>query len=890
MQIVGRDADLVELGSALEGVSRGERGLVIVGGEAGIGKTCLLRWLADRARELRLEPVTGRATELERGVPLGLFLEALPTLPGPPAQDSESRWGLFRILTEHLESRGRLVLILDDVHWADPVSQELLETLVRRPPQVPHLLVMAMRPGGISNTLSAAVRSTGRTHTLIDLKPLDRRASDELVGPGWTDNDRSRMFETSGGNPLFLAELAKADGSPGLPGGVVAAVSVDLAALSDTARALVQAGAIVGDPFDIDIARRSANLDLDAALTAADELVDGGLVRGTSSLRDFAFRHPVIRTAVYEGLPVGQRLAGHARAATVLADANSSLPNIARHLALTAAAGDAAAAAVLREAAAQVRTQAPSIAADWLIASRRAAAVNDPTLDSDLAEALVQSGRLDEALDVADENTSPGRGADEHGRRLTVVAASVERLLGRHDASLRRLTRSLDESPDPAGRAEVMAALALSSYELGDYEAMGRWAASARAEETTDELVHGVAAAILAIGHRFSGRHAESDAQADFAIASVARASDAELAARSELLVAIPWALVAVEKLTDALAVSRRSTRAVRETGNIVGAVPLGIAEVLALGLLGRIEESAAAADRTELEARLVHNDQSLQWALWMRAYFLLDAGDIDLARAAATESVALAERLDSSALITVGNAVLGAVMLADGKPQLALPLLAAYDVEPGWIARWAPLLVEAQITLGDLDGAAASADRAAAVSRASGLQGALAAADRAGSMVALARGDRAAASRMARSAIDLAFGIGARLDEAHARILAAKSTAEKDEAVRQLRAAHDLAASGGAQRTVESATRELRKLGHRIGRGGVRGVGQTGIHSLSGREREIADLVALGLTNREIAARLFLSDKTVESHLSKAFAKLGVSSRAALAAQVSAI
>jgi DNA-binding CsgD family transcriptional regulator len=890
MQIVGRDADISELGSALDGVSRGERRLVIVRGEAGIGKTRLLGWLADRALELRLEPVTGRATELESGMPLGLFLEALPTLPATPAQDAVSRWGLFRILTEQLEGHGRLVLILDDVHWADPVSQELLETLLRRPPQVPHVLVIAMRPGQVSDALSAAIRSTGHAHTVIDLKPLDRQAADELVGPSWTDDDRCRMFETSGGNPLFLEELAKADGSTGLHGGVVAAVSVDLAALSDSARALVQAGAIVGDPFDIDIARRTANLDLDAALTSADELVDRGLVRGTSSLREFAFRHPVIRTAVYEGLPAGQRLAGHARAATVLTDANSPLPNIARHLALTAAAGDTAAAAVLREAAARIRAQAPSIAADWLIASHRAAALKDPTLDSELAEALVQSGRLDEALAVADENTSPGSRADEHGRRLTVVAASVERLLGRHDASLRRLTRSLDEAPDPAGRAEVMAALALSSYELGDYEAMGRWAASARAEEATDELVHGVAAAILAIGYRFSGRHEESDVEADFAIASVGRASDAELAARSELLVAVPWALVAVERLTDALAVSRRSTVAVRQAGNIVGVVPLGIAEVLALGLLGRIEESAAAADRTELEARMVHNDQSLQWALWMRAYFLLEAGDIDLARAAATEGVALAERLDSSALITIGNAVLGAVLLADGKAQLALPLLAAYDVEPGWIARWAPRLVEAQIALGDLDAAAASAGRAAAVSRASGLNGALAAADRAGSMVALARGDLSAASRLARSAIDLAFGIGARLDEAHARMLAAKASADKDEAVRQLRAAHDLAVSGGARRTAEDATRELRKLGHRIGRGGVRGVGQTGIHSLSGREREIADLVALGLTNREIAARLFLSEKTVESHLSKAFAKLGVTSRAALAAQASAV
>src|SRR4051794_24324237 len=122
MQIVGRNADIAELGSALDGVSRGERRLVIVRGEAGIGKTRLLGWLADRARDLRLEPVTGRATELESGVPLGLFLEALPSLPAPAADDADNRWALFRTVTEQLERRERLVLILDDAHWADPVS------------------------------------------------------------------------------------------------------------------------------------------------------------------------------------------------------------------------------------------------------------------------------------------------------------------------------------------------------------------------------------------------------------------------------------------------------------------------------------------------------------------------------------------------------------------------------------------------------------------------------------------------------------------------------------------------------------------------------------------------------------------------------------------------
>jgi DNA-binding NarL/FixJ family response regulator len=891
VQIVGRDAEIAELEASLDALVAGERRLVVVRGEAGIGKTRLLEWLIEEAQRRRLEPMSGRATELESDVPLALFRDAVPDLAPAPQGDAESRWELVRTVATQLTLRRRLVLVLDDVHWADPVSRELLETLVRRPPDSPHLLVVASRPGAVADAMAVAARSSGRPFAELDLLPLSRAAADEMIGNDWSDADRDRMFETAGGNPLFLQELARTRGATGVPVGVLAIVSGELASLGDAASALVEAGAVLGDPFDIDVARRTASLDLDVALVAVDELVDRGLVCGTGTLREFSFRHPLVRSAVYEGQSAARRLARHARAAEVLTEAGLPAPSRARHLAHTAAPGDQAAAKVLREAAAIVRSQAPSIAADWLLAANRAAHPFDLAPFSDLAEMLVQSGRLSEALEVAEQGASLGRGTDRDRRRLHLAAASVERLLGRHDAAWRRLRRSLAESDGAEGRADLMAALSLSAYERGDYDAMAHWAGLTRAEEPAEALVRAVGAAVLAIGLRFSGRGTEAATEADLAVQAVFEATDAELAGRADLIVAIPWALVAVERFDDALSTARRGSEAARRAGNLAGAVPMLIVEVLALGLLGRVSEAVTAADQTELAARLTHNEQSLQWALWMRSWALLDSGELDAALAAATESVALAENLDQSALVTIGNAVLGSALLAADRPADARALLAAYDVEPGWVARWAPRLVEAELALGDLDAAGRAADHARGVADAIGLSGALAAADRAGAMVALARQDLPVAARLALSAVDHAASLHAHLDEAQARLLVARAIGptSTDEAVHHLTVAHELAATGGARRTADEVTRELRRLGRRLGKGGRRGIGRTGVESLSGREREIADLVARGLTNREIAARLFLSEKTVESHLSKAFSKLGVTSRAALAAQVTA-
>jgi DNA-binding CsgD family transcriptional regulator len=458
----------------------------------------------------------------------------------------------------------------------------------------------------------------------------------------------------------------------------------------------------------------------------------------------------------------------------------------------------------------------------------------------------------------------------------------VERLLGRHDASRRRLERALLRG----GLAdEVTIALAVSAFERGDYAEVADRAAAVR--HAADPLVRACATALLAVVLRFAGDTSASEAEATAALAAVRTATDRDFSTHAELTMATSWALLAVERFDDALSVGRLGSQAARSAGNLAGEVPLLLAEVLALGLLGRTAEAADAVDRAELAARMSHSDQSMQWALWMRAWVLLDRDELDGALRCAQESVDLAETLDDSALVVIGRAVLGSVLLAVGRAAEAVPLLAAYDVDPGWTCRWAPRLVEAQLAVGDREAAEATASRATRLSAASGLAGPLAGAALARSMLAV----EVEALREAESAIRHASSIGADLDRAQGHLLAGRATVttDREAALAHLESARELAFTGGARRAEAAATFELRRLGRRVGRGGSRASGAAGVASLSGREREVADLVARGLTNRQIAAHLFLSEKTIEAHLSRAFAKLGVSGRAALAAAVSA-
>ncbi|MET0864707.1 MAG: AAA family ATPase [Nakamurella sp.] len=897
--MVGRESEIRVLLEAVASVTAGERRLVLVRGEAGIGKTRLLTELSGVLGGADYTVLQGRATELESDVPFAPVLEAFHNYPdlqlnvvAAQAISPGDRWKLYRAVSAALddsEPAGPVALILDDMHWADPVTLEFLEHCIRRPPRRSLLLVLGLRPGVVGEHLLDAQRMTNGGAVVVQLAALDSAAADSLMLSITTPADRARIFAQSGGNPMFIEELVRMGVGDLQPGALTDHVQVELRRASRSAAELLRAGALIGDPFDVDVAGAASGLGPGEITEALDDLAERSFVRPIGG-RQFTFRHPVVRTAILTALPPGRRLALHSRIAQVLAENAAPLPARARHLSQSASAGDLAAALVLRGAAAAVRPQAPAIAADWLLAAQRADPAGDPAVQAVLAETLVDAGRLDQALQVTQEALADPASPDS--LRLILVEVSVERLVGRHDAARRRLQHALQaqDQQGPAA-ARLFAELAVSAYESGAFDEFGPFAERALGLPAADHLVRSVSLLLLAVTQIFTGDQAAAKRGSDDAIRIISTVSDAELATHAELLIVVPWALLSLERLTDILTTGRRTADAARRAGNSSAAVAQELAVLLALGLTGRIRECVDAADRAEQSARTTFNDQIVQWSLWMRAWALLERGNVQTAHLAATESVEIARRLDDSSLVTVATAVLGATLVAAGEPGKGRPMLAAYDLDPGWVCRWAPILVEADLALGDLVSAGEHADRATALANTIGLAGPRAYAARAAGMTALAAGEAEAAHSHSQAAIAAAESIGATLEVARCRLLAGRALAASDRAgaIAELEAAARMADDAGAERVRDAAVRELRRLGRRVGRGGQRAPGGGELGELSPREREIAELVADGLTNKEIAGRLFLSGKTVESHLSRTFAKLDVRSRAALATKLGA-
>ncbi len=688
----------------------------------------------------------------------------------------------------------------------------------------------------------------------------------------------------------------------GVPAGVAAALGQEIGGLPERARALAWGGAVAGEPFDLDLAAAAGDLSEEEALAAIDELLGSRVAVGTEIPRRYRFRHPLVRRAVYDGAGEAWRLQAHARAAEALASRPGALAARAHHVEHSARVGDNAAAAVLEQAGHQAAARAPAIAARWFEAALRllgTSAGEDPFrrlgLLVPLAGALAATGRLERALDTLVEALDLVEMADLRVR-LIAACAACENLLGRHDAAHARLLAALDALADQqsAAAAALHAELAADALYDSDFDAMRGWAVRAvdTARALEDRSLEALATALLCfaeynLGHAGAARTAREESAA-----LLDALPDDQLAIRLDAPYYLGFAEYFCERYDDSIRHLRRGINLSRAVGQGQFVVPMQVGLAHALETRGRLLEAAETADAALEAARLAGNRQLIGWALVADAWMAAALGDIDQARTAGDEAIALLDGLDDSVLTRATHAHLGVMWMDVGEIDRCLASFRAVgmpefpSIEParrGWMYT---VLARVELARGDRAAASAWADRADTELAGLDLPLAEAWALHARAAIALAAGDAAAATDLAQRAAERAESVGAPLPAARCRTLAGEALAaagRREDGVRELLRAEEELSALGAARYRDEAARELRRLGERVSARQRRATGE-GLDALSGREREIADLVAAGRTNREIGGELFLSEKTVEGHLTRIFGKLGVTSRAEVA------
>lgn len=948
-QLVGRARELADIEGALDRLATGQPWLVEIVGEPGIGKSSLLAELGRHGGDRGYLVLDGRAAEFERDIPFGLIVDALndylaslepailrtleedelrelasifPSLPRqehPVERRAEGaqRYRLhyaIRGVLERLATSQPMVLALDDVHWADAASVEVLAHLLRRF-RGPLLTAVAYRPTATRPlaTLEAAARAD--VGTRIELAPLDSEDAGLLFGPDVDDVTHAALYRESGGNPFYIEQLARAGhGRPiharhssprstgTVPRAVTASIYEELTAVSDESRLTLHAAAVAGESFEPELIAAIVEQPMASVLAALDELLEVDLIRPTDVPRRFRFRHPIVRRAVYDSMPQGSRIGAHARAAAALSAAHAPASVRAHHVEHSATVGDEQAIALLVQAAREAAPRAPETAGRRLLAATRLLPPEEGferrlSLLGEAASALIYAGAYDDSLAVLDEASGllpPQRTAER--ARLVARIAFAKRMSGRPLESRTRIERALESlPPDSEGALALTLELALDHYWRGEFGRMYEIARDVanRATSPGTELFATWAMALCSVASTSVDRLQDGLAELRDAHRMCGALTDEQLAEHIDVAGYVAQAASALERIDDALELARRALRLAQTTGQSPFIPGLLVIETNALFMKGRIADAVTVAETATDAAVLTGNDQFAVWALWADAMACSAAGDTSRALASAHEATARSQRVTETYFSSLSRLHLAAALNAAGDAAGARDELAAFEAGPdqrlldvragyGW-----ELLIQTQLSLGDCKAAAESAATAEARARATGLPQRTATAVCARAAVLLAQDDAADAAAAAREAITWAQSARNPLLVARARALVGAALArlgENERAISELEPAERTLFELGALREADAAAREMRRLGRRRRRR-VRGVsGPKGTVALSAREREVAELVAAGKRNRDVAAALFVTEKTVESHLARIYDKLGVRSRAALA------
>jgi DNA-binding CsgD family transcriptional regulator len=875
--LVGRDSERRLIEALLTDARRGRSGVLVVRGEAGIGKTALLQE-AVATSGVKVLRCTG--VEAERELPFaGLHqllrpcLTLVERLPAPQASALRGAFGLSeeRVADQLLVSLATLSLlaeaaaeepllcVVDDAQWLDPASSAAVLFAARRFDAEAIALLVGVRHPAVE-TLDA------RGLPELFLEPLSEPAARALLAARLADQALGRDVELlvrqAGGNPLALLELTARGHGP-----LEASFATRIAALPERTRLVLL---LLAAGTDETVARALDRFGValaDAEPAAADGLVQ--LHHGR-----FLFRHPLVRSVAYSAAAERDRLRAH----RALADAAVDELERAWHLS-SATSGTSDEVAAVMEAAGAVSSSRAAFGSA-IDAYARSAALSPDGADAArrgrlAAEAAVDAGRLERAVDHAAAALAVCDDPLEKAR-LWAVQANVENAQGTPDAAYELFMRAAQASGDADPRyASVMIVSGVGSALFGGWpeRAFGPALALARtlpaaasAEQTfVREFLEGVCA--LAAGDAPEGRR-----RLERAVALDEEFGDAHFLTRVGL------ACVYLGDVPRAMQCYRRAAATARGSGSLA-ALPLALlaAAQVDLSLRSFAAAESGASEGLELTQQLGHHN--------FETCFIGLASRVAAYRGRVEECRELAgEALRRALAHNVGMGVADA-RLALAELELALGAGAAareqLDQLPQEILRLSvtPDLVEAAV----LEGAPELAEAAvAAFTTWSGQAGdryltALATRCRAqllGSDVEAEPLHRQALELMTgrapafeRARTELAYGEylrrAQRRTDARVHLQSALATFEGlNLPLREARARAELEATGITARKRDPST----------------------LDELTPQELRIARLVGAGASNRDVAAQLFLSPKTVEYHLRKVFLKLGVSSRVELA------
>jgi DNA-binding CsgD family transcriptional regulator len=506
-----------------------------------------------------------------------------------------------------------------------------------------------------------------------------------------------------------------------------------------------------------------------------------------------------------------------------------------------------------------------------------------------MALALVGSGRLQEGREALVEALALlGPAPTPQRLELVIACAQVEAQLGGYAAARRRLLAGFEEAP-PESRAVVAFELATNAMMHNEHEELRVWAERAARDAGDDQLLSAGADALRALAAGLTDGLADVAAGwLDRAVARLAELDDAALAAHVNVPLHVGRAQLRLQRFADALATFDRALSVSLGSHQAQLLVHLrgvrAIARWQLLDLDGALEEIEAA----EEGARLNRDSHQVVIAAWLRTMAHHHRGEADAAERAAEEFARLARDHPRGALIHNAAANVATIHIERDPERAVREMIAAAGRELEhtdhyWGCALHLALVRASIAMGRLEDAERWAAKAAARDCGLGLPASDVRATLARAELLLAQGRPRAAAEAAGHAVAAADRIPAPMDAADGLLLAGRALAAAGEVETAKAALQRVAADagrGGALRLRNAAQRELRRLGTRVsaeGRRAARG-------ELTERERSIAELVLLGHSNKQVAASLFLSEKTVQNTLTRVYAKLGVRSRTQLA------